>query len=208
VLPALPPLALLVVDALHRRHADAAARRRALGRVSLASAALCLVSAVLLAQHQGRSARGLAEVIVAAGGAHDPLVFVDTYRYDLGFYAGRRQAPSVVADWLGGDIDAHDNWLKEVHDAARFEPAAAAARLVDHAGLAALLCRSPRTWVVAPSDAAQRLAALQGLAPVARLSDDALWRVEFDAPQRRARCAPQGDASGVSGAAADGANAQ
>lgn len=78
----------------------------------------------------------------ASGG----MAFIDEYRYDLPFYLRDASPVLVVANWDSAEVQRHDNWRREVGDAAGFASELAARRLVGVPGFRAALCavRWPR----------------------------------------------------------------
>jgi 4-amino-4-deoxy-L-arabinose transferase-like glycosyltransferase len=149
VLPALPPLAYLI------------AQRVLAGRViekllpkvratALASAVLCVVcvgAIAIYAAPPGTRLRLPAGQSVAAG---DQVLMLDSYYYEIPFYWNLREPVLVSDDWKAAATDTRDNWRKEIFDASRFDPARAAATLVDRAQLAPVLCVPRTTWLVGP----------------------------------------------------------
>jgi 4-amino-4-deoxy-L-arabinose transferase-like glycosyltransferase len=183
VLPAVPPLAYLIADAAAAKWGTRA------WKVS-AAVAVVLGGAVVIATSVSfdRSVRRLAHQVAAQRAAGEPVVFADEYYYDLPFYARLTELVQVVEAWDDPKVAERDNWRKEIFDAAQFDRATAAKVLVRRADFAALLCRAPVTWVVAPSEAAQRYPLLAQIAPLATDRKTALWRIERSAPAVSAAC--------------------
>ena len=152
VLPALPPLAFLI------------AQRVLAGRVpetllpkvrtmTLAAAAVCIacVGAVtVLASPPSARLRLPAGQAVAPG---DQVLMLDSYYYEIPFYWNLREPVLISDDWQAAARDTRDNWRKEISDAGRFEPARAAATLLDRTQLAATLCAPRVTWLVGSNTA-------------------------------------------------------
>jgi len=176
VFPAVPPLAFLMADAA------ATVRRRRLGATAVLAAILCVGVALGLALRPPVSNRALAQAFAAQRLPNEPLVFVDEYFYDFGFYAGSATLPVVVNEWASPDVLKHDNWRHELADAASFAPDTAAARLVDNAALPARLCGARVTWVVGAHGAASRYPFLKPAQPVADNDSATLWRVDRTVP--------------------------
>ena len=152
VLPALPPLAYLIAQrALAGRPLEAQLPRlRAMALAAAAVCVACLMAIVAYAPPPGARLRLPAELAAAPG---DQVVMLDSYTYELPFYWRLRNPVLVSADWKAAGDEGRDNWHKELLDAARFDPARAAATLVERSRLASTLC-SPRTsWLVGPSNA-------------------------------------------------------
>ncbi|MDE2081647.1 MAG: glycosyltransferase family 39 protein [Burkholderiales bacterium] len=157
VMPALAPMAALVALVLQ-------ARGTPWRGVAAASALLCLGLVGLLVWKDGASHRSLAHTLAAQRQPGDRVAFIDAYYYDVPFYARLRQPVVVVSGWSAPDIALHDNWRKELADAARFSPDRGAATLWDWPRLGQLDCATPRVWIVAaPQQRARLAAALPGL---------------------------------------------
>lgn len=172
VLPAVPPMAWLLADAL-----DHGGRRW--WRASTALAVALGVAAVLAIGLSGRhSAKPIGLALRQAQATGTPVVFVGTYLHDVPFYAGSTAVLHVVDDWGSPEVALHDNWRKELADAAAFAPQLAAGRLVPRDRLPALLCAQPVTWLVAPMAEAPALPWLVGRPPQALADGDGLWRLE------------------------------
>ena len=152
VLPALPPLAYLIAQrVLAGRPLEALLPR--VRAMALAGAAVCVACVVAVAVHAtppGARLRLPAGEAVAPG---DQVVMLDSYAYELPFYWRLRDPVLVSGDWQAAGSEARDNWRKELTDAARFDPARAAATLIEQTQLAGTLCSPRTTWVVGPSNA-------------------------------------------------------
>ncbi len=159
VMPALAPAAALLALGL-------ASRPRLWQRVAAVAGALCLAAVALLAWQAPGSHRDIGLALRAAWQPGDRLVFAEAEFYDVRFYA-RIEAPALVlSDWADPELPRHDNWRKELFDAARFDPAAGRATLWPWQRLGEVACASGRTWIVATPDQQPRLAALPGLQTV------------------------------------------
>jgi 4-amino-4-deoxy-L-arabinose transferase-like glycosyltransferase len=178
VLPAVPPLAVLMADGLQRAGWPTTRAWR-WGWASVAVSALVGIGAVVtLALRPLESSRELAAALRAAGGAAEPVVLLEGYAYDLPFYA-RLGAPMVVVDdWSSPALQERDDWRKELADAGRFAPAAAAATLVEPAALPRTLCRAPVHWFVGAASVAPRYAFLAQARAVHTGPKATLWRLE------------------------------
>jgi hypothetical protein len=152
VLPALPPLAYLIAQrVLAGRPLEALLPRvRAMALAGAAVCVACVVAVAVYATPPGARLRLPAGEAVAPG---DQVVMLDSYTYELPFYWRLRDPVLVSGDWKPAGSDARDNWRKELMDAARFDPARAAATLVERTQLAGTLCSPRTTWVVGPSNA-------------------------------------------------------
>jgi 4-amino-4-deoxy-L-arabinose transferase-like glycosyltransferase len=155
VMPALAPMAALLALAL-------VSRGTAWPRVAAAAAVTCVAIIAALAWKSPGSHRELARTLGGRVQAGERVAFIDEYFYDVPFYA-RLAAPAVVVSaWDDPDLPRHDNWRKELWDAARFSPDRGAAVLWNWGRLAALPCGVPRLWLLA---AATHRAPLQAALP-------------------------------------------
>jgi 4-amino-4-deoxy-L-arabinose transferase-like glycosyltransferase len=156
VLPALAPLAALLALALQ-------ARRTRWLWVACGAALGCLAIALVLALKSPGSHRELARALLEQARAGERVVFIDEYFYDVPFYARLERPAIVVSDWTAPDLELHDNWRKELHDAARFSPDRGAGVLWPWSRLGELGCGASRTWLLAAAAHRERLAAIPGL---------------------------------------------
>jgi 4-amino-4-deoxy-L-arabinose transferase-like glycosyltransferase len=181
ILPALPPLAWLAADGFALR-APSRAARRAWALIAALLAALSVATVAVLAFEATGSSRPLAQALAQQRRAGEPVLAIDSYPFDLAFYAGLREPLVVVGDWSDPQLRQRDDWRKELADAGDFAPAATRERaLVARASLALRLCEAPLTWVVAPRDAPKLLPVLADARPVAVSRDLGLWAVRRDA---------------------------
>lgn len=152
VLPALPPLAYLIAQRVlaGRPLETLLPKVRAATLASAAVCVACVVAVAVYATPPGARLRLPAGEAVATG---DQVVMLDGYTYELPFYWRLRDPVLVSGDWKQADRNARDNWRKELVDAARFDPARAAATLIEQTQLAGTLCSPRTTWVVGPSNA-------------------------------------------------------
>ncbi len=141
-LPALGPFAALVGLAV--------ARGSAWRWLVPASALMCVAVVAGIAWHDDGSVRELARNLRAQRQAGERVVLVADAHFDLPFYARLDDAPLVLLDWDDPSIAHHDDWRKELRDAARFDPAAAARVLLKPADLAQAVCTQHAVWFLAP----------------------------------------------------------
>ena len=158
VMPALAPMAALLALALARRDG-----RRAWRSLAALAAGLCLAIVAGLAWKAPGSHQDLGLALAQRLQPGDRVVFVDHYFYDVPFYARLAEPPVVVSDWDDPEIPRHDNWRKELHDAARFDPAQGARVLWPWQRVAELGCGAGATWWLAKHDTLARLQALQAV---------------------------------------------
>ncbi len=122
----------------------------------------------------------LARALVAARAPGDPVVFVDEYFFDVPVLAHLDKPVPVIADWLDPKIEQRDNWRRELAEAARFAPDAAARLLVDPTHGFALRCGTSPLWVVVKNQDEPLVAAQRDAVRVVASRHAALWRL---APQ-------------------------
>ena len=188
VLPALAPWCALVAIAIVRTTRPGAAPwRRAVQLGAVAGATIGLAVSLGLAWKPPGSHRAAALALAARLAPGDRVAMVDDFLYDVPFYARLAEPVIIVSDWADPDLPRHDNWRKELFDAARFDPAKARTLLWPIAALAQLPCAGPgAVWFVVR---AGQGAKAQGLAGAERSYADTrseLWRV----PPRR-DCGPR-----------------
>ena len=140
-LPAAAPLCALL--------GLAALRGRAWRWVMPIAALLCLGVVAAAAWKTPNSHRDIAQTLGAQMRPDDRVVFVDQPFYDVPFYAGLAQPAIVLSNWDDPEIPRRDNWRKELYDAGRFDPAAAAQRLWRTDRAAELLCAPGTVWFIA-----------------------------------------------------------
>jgi hypothetical protein len=174
-LPALGPLAALA--------GLAAARGRAWRWVMPVAALACVAGVIALARHDAVSHRELGLALRASQQPGERVVLIEGAYFDLPFYAQLAEAPLVLADWDSPDIDRHDDWRKELRDAARFEPATGKRVLLRPAELADAPCTRGAAWFVTSAQW-QAPAALGPVQRVAGNRHGALWHL----PAGQAAC--------------------
>jgi 4-amino-4-deoxy-L-arabinose transferase-like glycosyltransferase len=140
------------------------------------AALVCLALVSAAAWKAPKSHRAAALQLAAGLAPGDRVVMVDEYFYDLPFYADLRAPVIVASRWDDPDLPRHDNWRKELHDAAAFAPARAAALLRPLAPLEALSCGAAATWFVVEPGSAPRVAAVAGAQRVYGDAGTELWR--------------------------------
>lgn len=200
ILPAVPPLAWLMADASLAATGPSgpsgpsgpAGRRRAwLGCMAL-SAALGLAAVAGLAVSHVHSSRELGLALKSQRHMGEPVYMLDGYWYDLPFYARLREPVPVVGHWSDAAINRHDNWRKEMKDAAGFAPQLGRWLLPQPGQLPARLCAAGVSWVVGDQNARRNYPFLVQQ-PLARDQAAALWRVDSREPGMAAAlgCGPR-----------------
>lgn len=192
ILPALPPLAFLVSDAL--QHLARSRPERAGPRTGAAvtitrlrsisagvAIVICAGTAVALHFLQPKSMQALAQRMQAERQPDEPVIFLDSYFYDVAFYADLTRPVLVVDPWLPEEV-AHDSWRRELVDAAHFAPPSRARTLLRPDELNAALCGAPGAWLLGPKPAPSQYAILGGVPPVDSNDSTALWHIRLSAP--------------------------
>ena len=190
ILPAVPPLAFLLADALLARGTPAPqAVRRWWASAGLA-AAVSLAGVGLFALRPHESSRDVARALGALRAPHEPVFMLGRYDYDVPFYAHLIEPVFVAADnEPSAEAGRRDGWRSELADAARFAPASAPP-LIDHAALRAGLCRATPGWVLGPAAAAAAYPFLAQADAVASHAGQTLWRIDAAQPAMGQSCAP------------------
>jgi hypothetical protein len=121
-LPALAPWCALLALAVVRRgtHVNL---KTVWPWVMGASAMFCVAVVVFFAWKAPKSSQGLAETLAKRMAPTDKVVMVDTYVFDVPFYAKLQHPVIVASNWADPELPRQDNWRKELFDAARFDPA-------------------------------------------------------------------------------------
>ena len=108
----------------------------------------------------------------------DRVMFLQGYYFDIPFYA-RLRAPVVVVDeWNNPSVMSHDNWRRELADAAAFAPRQGEHLLVVPRDMAAVACGGDTTWIVGGDSADQRYPVLDAAQVVAQFRHMKLWRLD------------------------------
>jgi 4-amino-4-deoxy-L-arabinose transferase-like glycosyltransferase len=182
ILPATPPLALLVAQAFAAQAASVRARRWwSVGAVTAVSA--CVIGVTVAAALPRQSARDLGQALRPLVAPGERLVFLHAYYFDLPFYARWQGPVEVVEDWNDPALTSRDNWRKELADAGVFDPARAQRLLRLRSELPTASCDVAPWWAVGPRRMEERYPVLQSARVVAVQQDIVLWRVPgFTAP--------------------------
>ena len=170
ILPALAPWCALL--ALPLVQAGTRTRRWFTG----ASASLCLAAVLALAWQQPKADRAIAKALAARIAPGDRVAMVDEYLYDVPFYAQLKDPVLVFSNWADPALPRHDNWRKELFEAARFDPGRATDLLRPLTDLPVAVCGPGAVWFVARLRQAPRLAAVPGIEAVLAVGDTGLWK--------------------------------
>ena len=156
VLPAMPPLAMLVAYGLLAAGSPSRKAERGWQAATALGALVGLGAVIAIAVGGRHSTHELAETLGAQHAADEPVYMLGQYYFDVPFYARLPAPVAVVDDWSATAVRSRDNWRQELADAAQFAPARAASLLIAPADLMPALCQQPVSWVVGPDDAVTR----------------------------------------------------
>ncbi len=126
VLAAVPPLAVLAADGFVRfTRAHGGEQRWLVGMAALAIL-LCVGGLAAGLVYERNNIKPLAaQVRPLLTSANDEIVALRTYPFSLAFYLRHRQPIRVVEAWDEPRLLQKDTWRKELHEAAKFDPARA-----------------------------------------------------------------------------------
>jgi 4-amino-4-deoxy-L-arabinose transferase-like glycosyltransferase len=193
VLPAVPPMAVLAADGFARFVSARGGEQRWLVAMAGIAIVLCAagIAGGLIYERNGIQPL-VAQVRPLLTSANDEIVALRIAPFSLPFYLRHRSPIRVVEDWDEPRFLQKDSWRRELHEAAKFDPARAQIVLLKPQGFANLLACSRQTaWVFAAKMDAQRHPELANLPPIAARGDYAAWRrPPRSAPSERAGCAP------------------
>ena len=172
------PLAALVADAVATgpRAGTAATFRLALASMTVA-ALVCIAAVAYASFAYHRDNTALARTLLRMREPGDPVVFVGEYFFDIPLHARLAGPVPVVSNWNDPAIVLHDNWKRELSEAAPFAPQLASTLLVDAARGLAPRCGPAPLWAVVKTDDEARVAALAGARKVEISNRVSLWRV-------------------------------
>jgi 4-amino-4-deoxy-L-arabinose transferase-like glycosyltransferase len=181
IFPVAAPLLYVVADALR------SARAR---RVTLSVAgALCLALAVVFAVFLGPRSQpetDIGHVLRDQMQSGDTVIALDEYRFAVPVVARLRRPVIVVADWTPAEVAKHDNWRKELADAAVFAPRQD--WLIPASQLPARVCASQTAWLIGTAPDNAQFAWIAQAERVAVSGKLVLWRVDAASPVRPALC--------------------
>ncbi|MFN3703218.1 ArnT family glycosyltransferase [Thermomonas sp.] len=181
VLPAVPPLAVLLAEGVARRGADG--RRWWIS--GLISAGLGGLAVVVLTVHTPLSVKALGQALRDRHQAGEPVYLLEQPYFDLPLYARLQQPPRHVLDWDAAEVRRRDTWRKELADAGVFDPVRMRALLLRPVQLAPALCQGGVAWLVGPKASARAYPFLGQARMVVTDADAALWRIDAGAPAVR-----------------------
>ena len=162
VLPAIPAFVALLTEGLVNGTRFSLRWRFALVVVA---AALCVGSIIAITRADDITSKPLAKAYRDHAAPGEPLVFLQTYRFDIPFYAHLAEPIIIIDKW--DEPITRDSWSKEMADAAVFKPKAGEKVLVNTPDMLKVLCAQPVTWAISPKDFIASSKQLQSLEPVA-----------------------------------------
>ena len=164
-LPVMPPLAALITEGLVN---GTPLRWRAKFALVVLAATLCVGSIIAITRADDISSKSMVTAYRKNAAPDESLVFLQSYRFDVPFYAKLAEPIVVIDNWDEPKIK--DSWSKEIADAARFNPPASEKILVNTPDMRKILCAKTATWVIAPASYIANNKELQSLEVVARNS--------------------------------------
>jgi hypothetical protein len=177
VLPAIPALAALLTEGLINGTRFSLRWKFALVVVA---AAVCVGSIIAITRADDITSKPLAKAYRDHAAPGEPLVFLQTYRFDIPFYAQLAQPIIIIDKW--DEPITTDSWSKEMADAAVFKPTAGAKVLVNTPDMLKVLCAQSVTWVITPKSFIASSKQFQSLEPVASNSLYALVKISSSLP--------------------------
>jgi 4-amino-4-deoxy-L-arabinose transferase-like glycosyltransferase len=181
IFPVVAPMLFLIADT-----AVAIGRPKLWRACASFAAVLCLLAAVAIYVKADRSQERAGSLLRERMQPGDTVIALEEYRFAIPFEARLRSPMLVVADWTPSEVAKHDNWRKELADAAVFEPRQD--WLIADAQLPERVCRSATSWLLGAPDVAKKYAWLAQAQRIAGDSKLVLWRVDAASPVRPALC--------------------
>ena len=178
IFPVLVPLAVLAAEGFGARGKPSPKARQFWWLGTTLGVALGLTALSVYTFGTVRTSRSMALALAADRKAHEPVVMLDRYDYDVPFYARLADPIRVVSNWSDPDLYKRDDWRKELAQAGQFAPARSAAVLLEPAALTDTLCAAPVSWVVADTRAAADHPVLRSADAVFTERGTTLWRLD------------------------------
>jgi 4-amino-4-deoxy-L-arabinose transferase-like glycosyltransferase len=172
------PLVALVAEAVsyQTEHDRGTAFRLAMTSATVA-VLICVTAIAYFWLAYDRDNTALSRTLLRLRAAGDPVVFLDEYFFDIPLHAHLADPVPVISNWRDPEIARHDNWKRELAEAAPFAPEVAAAVLVDAEHGFALRCGAAPLWVVVKSDNESSVAAFPAAKRIDMSNRVALWRL-------------------------------
>jgi 4-amino-4-deoxy-L-arabinose transferase-like glycosyltransferase len=182
VLPAVPPLAVLLADGFESRFVAPGKTTRAWW-ISAGTAMTISIAAILfLAVRPSHSTKDLGAALREQRDPHEPVYMLSNYYFDVPLYARIAGPVRVVDDWTASNVPERDNWRKELADAGRFAPSTAADVLIEARAFPAAVCASPVSWVIGAQTAVARYPFLAHARQLFNRRGTSLWRLDTTHP--------------------------
>ena len=180
-MPVFFPLAFLVAEpALAAWRRAGRGWRRAVVASVAGAVVLCLGAVGWAGLRYDRDNTALARTLARLRAPGEPIVFFDEYFFDVPLHARLGAPVPVIADWSDPRIAQHDNWARELAEAAPFAPARADELLVDAKRGFALRCGKAPLWVVVKVNDEAKVADQPEAKRIAASNRASIWRL---APQ-------------------------
>jgi hypothetical protein len=144
------------------------------------AAAMCVGSIIAITRADDISSKPLVAAYRQNAVSGEPLVFLQTYRFDVPFYA-RLAEPIIIIDKWDEPI-VKDSWSKEMADAAKFRPTAGEKVLVNTPEMRKVLCAQAVTWVITPTSYIANSKEFHSLEPVTKNSLYSLVKLTSSLP--------------------------
>jgi 4-amino-4-deoxy-L-arabinose transferase-like glycosyltransferase len=139
------------------------------------SAVLCVAVVMVFAWKAPKSSQDLAETLAKRMAPTDKVVMVDTYVFDVPFYAKLQHPVIVASNWADPELPRQDNWRKELFDAARFDPAQGRKLLQPLTTMNQMACNASAVWFIVPGVNSDRVAGLTAVNKVFANDRYELW---------------------------------
>ncbi len=144
-------------------------------RAAIGAGLFCLALIFTVLRFDNRAAHSLAPRIAQALQGDAQLLYVESYAYDLPYLLGLKAPLPLFTHWDDPELPKHDNDLKELFDAAAFNPKRGQQLLQPRAAFAQALCAHARTVVVGPPDSPKFYGQLGAIPPVQTAAKWHLW---------------------------------
>lgn len=183
ILPAFPPIAVLLADGIVLNRTREKRPGRGWQASAVLSVALCVALIAALGVRTPHSSKGLAQSLLARHQSGEPVFLLGEYYFDLPVYARLPQPSIYVLDWDDPAVRRRDTWRKELADAGDFDPALAARLLLRPVQLPRALCAARVAWLVAPLADARAYPVLGFAKRVSANGETGLWRLVATDPE-------------------------
>ena len=185
ILPALPPFAFLIADAILAwrtgTNASVPSRPSAFLGVSLTIAAILCFALIPVASHfDSISFKKVMTTALPKFQAEDQMVMIEEYQYDMPFYLKATTPAWVVSNWKDPAIPKNDDSRKELFDAGKFDPAMMQKVLVLHDDFVSRLCQKHdgALWIWGKTENVSRYPFLDTSPMLFSNGKKALWRLD------------------------------